>query len=62
MTKRRTMKIVDLGSAKPDDPIYSSGPMVTFRPPAPPQPTADHYRAWLETMDASKPKPEGPQS
>jgi hypothetical protein len=25
-------KIIDLGWAKPDDPIYSSGPMISFRP------------------------------
>ena len=25
-------KIIDLGWAKPDDPIYSSGPMIIFRP------------------------------
>lgn len=28
-------KIIDLGWAKPDDPIYSSGPMISFRPPSP---------------------------
>jgi hypothetical protein len=28
-------KTIDLGWAKPDDPIYSSGPMVSFRPPSP---------------------------
>jgi hypothetical protein len=28
-------KITDLGWAKPDDPIYSSGPMINFRPPLP---------------------------
>lgn len=25
-------KLIDLGSAKRDDPIYSSGPMVSFKP------------------------------
>jgi hypothetical protein len=29
-------KVIDLGSAKPDDPIYSGGPMVSFRPPLTP--------------------------
>lgn len=28
----RMAKIIDLGWAKPDDPIYSSGPMISFRP------------------------------
>jgi hypothetical protein len=28
-------KIIDLGSAAPDDPIYSSGPLVHFKPPLP---------------------------
>lgn len=28
-------KITNLGWAKPDDPIYSSGPMISFRPPLP---------------------------
>ena len=33
--KNQMAKVTNLGWAKQDDPIYSSGPMLNFRPPSP---------------------------
>lgn len=59
MSKRRgRMRVIDLGSAGPNHPIYTQGPVVWFKPEFPPAPIEDNSRATTNSTDTLPQKPE----